>query len=279
MPEDPEVATWEHRINTGRTTPYEPEMKKSPEDPSRRVPKCKSFMSSMFLTLLYHMRCSLSTDLANDTFSRDNSKPLWQPNSRYISVHCSFSRSGIDPIAILYGPIQRCQLVVSSREEHTWRPFLQEKGKTIGSCCWQCEFFLVSYPMFADFSTLFQHAMVIRFGLEANIIGMPRNIYEEIIAHHISGSNKNADKAANLRSFLIPERFKTNCSSSAMRTINILFAFVSDIWVWAIVDFVRLAQGHVISRDIFWDVHDFDTSSQVSVTVCDTYLLINEDIN
>lgn len=118
-----------------------------------------------------------------------------------------------------------------------------------------------------------KHAMVIRFGLEGNVIGMPRDVYNEIIAHDVPGPNSTTEKANNLRSFAIPERFKSPCSSGAVRTINILFAFVSDIWVWTIVDFTRLAQGHVISRDKFWNSQDFDTSSKV----CSSEVLKNID--
>lgn len=110
-----------------------------------------------------------------------------------------------------------------------------------------------------------QHAVTIHFGLEAHIIGMPRNVYSEIIQNDIPGPNEDPERAEMVRSFIIPPRFTVkNSSPNTTRTINILVAFVSSEWAWALVDFVRLGRVHVTSRDKVYTASDFDVTSPVS---------------
>lgn len=106
----------------------------------------------------------------------------------------------------------------------------------------------------------FQHAVTFHFGLEAHIIGMPRTVYNEIVASEIPSL-----RAEHVRSFVIPSRFtEPNSSPVNPRTINILAAFVSPSWAWTFVDFSRLGRFHVQSRDAVYEASEFDCSSYVS---------------
>ncbi|KAL1729338.1 hypothetical protein EV714DRAFT_273772 [Schizophyllum commune] len=92
------------------------------------------------------------------------------------------------------------------------------------------------------------HCLVIRFGLEGHLMRFNRQDFDEIIAMDVPGPNKNKSKAARLRSFKVPARFCEALSSETdNRTVNIFAALVLDDWVWAVVDFARLVQMHVVS--------------------------------
>lgn len=93
---------------------------------------------------------------------------------------------------------------------------------------------------------------------------MPRSVYNEIVQNDIPGPNEDPERADKVRSFVIPPRFTVkNSSPNTLRTINILAAFVSPNWAWAIVDFVRLGRIHIISRDQVYTALDFDVTSPV----------------
>lgn len=93
---------------------------------------------------------------------------------------------------------------------------------------------------------------------------MPRSVYSEIIRNDIPGPHENPERAETVRSFVIPPRFTVkNSSPNTTRTINILAAFVSPIWAWALVDFVRLGRFNVSSRDKAFTASDFDLTSPV----------------
>lgn len=116
--------------------------------------------------------------------------------------------------------------------------------------------------------TLFnlQHATIISFALESHIMGMKRSDYDEITSFSVDGSS---GKERNLKhSFLIPDRFHEGSSSPSKRTVNILLAWVSDDWVWVLVDFARLARFYIISRDIPWSSADIQPNSDVSKFPC-----------
>ncbi|KAF7967022.1 hypothetical protein HWV62_36223 [Athelia sp. TMB] len=107
-----------------------------------------------------------------------------------------------------------------------------------------------------------QHATVISFALEAHIIGMKRSDFDDIISVSVPGSNK---KKSHLQhSFVVPSRFHESTSSSAtQRTVNIFIAWVSEDWVWALVDFSRLVRFYIISRNIEWTAGDLKPDSLV----------------
>lgn len=106
-----------------------------------------------------------------------------------------------------------------------------------------------------------QHATIISFALESHIMGMARSDYDEITSISVDGSGK--DK--NLKqSFLIPARFREVSSSPSQRTANIMLAWVSDDWVWTLVDFERLARFYIVSRDLPWSSADIQPNSAVS---------------
>lgn len=93
-------------------------------------------------------------------------------------------------------------------------------------------------------------------------MGMKRCVYDEIISTSVDGTS--ADRANIQQSFVVPSRFCEATSSTARRTINILAAWISNEWVWALVDFDRLARFHVISRDEPWSSADIQPDSLVS---------------
>lgn len=79
------------------------------------------------------------------------------------------------------------------------------------------------------------------------------------------GPNANKTKASKLRTFLLPERFiEPGTSQRKKRTINILAAIVGSNFVWALVDFSRLTQFHVVSRTRQFDASDLRPGSEVS---------------
>lgn len=96
---------------------------------------------------------------------------------------------------------------------------------------------------------------------------MPRSVYSEIVQNDIPGPHENPEQAETVRSFVIPPRFTVkNSSPNTVRTINILAAFVSPKWAWALVDFVRLGRFNITSRDKVFTASDFDVTSPVMVS-------------
>lgn len=92
---------------------------------------------------------------------------------------------------------------------------------------------------------------------------MPKKLYHEIISNDIPGADQ--ERGESVRSFQLPSHLTVSGSSKTThQTVNIHAAFVSDLWVWAIVDFTRFLLLHVISRDRFWKVTDFQMMSMVS---------------
>ncbi|KAF7966024.1 hypothetical protein HWV62_40459 [Athelia sp. TMB] len=107
-----------------------------------------------------------------------------------------------------------------------------------------------------------QHATVISFALEAHIIGMKRSDFDDIISVSVPGSNK--EKSHLQHSFVVPSRFHESTSSSATRrTVNIFIAWVSEDWVWALVNFSCLVRFYIISRNIEWTAGDLKPDSLV----------------
>lgn len=93
-----------------------------------------------------------------------------------------------------------------------------------------------------------QHAVTISFGLELHIMGMPQAAYEETICDCIPGPNGNRHKANLLRTFVVPQQFIEEHSSKRKCTVNILAAWISDQYVWILVDFTHLVCFHVFSQ-------------------------------
>lgn len=116
---------------------------------------------------------------------------------------------------------------------------------------------------------LYQHALLLHFGLEAHLLRLRRPDYDEIVSHDVPGPNPDGPKSKLLRSFVMPDRFITPKSSNngKERTVNILAAFISDTEALPLVDFARLARIHVISRDDIWTELDLDPSSPVRILI------------
>lgn len=92
-------------------------------------------------------------------------------------------------------------------------------------------------------------------------MGMTRSDYDEITAVSVDGTGEDGNLK---QSFLIPSRFTEASSSYSLeRTINIMVAWVSDCWVWALVDFSRLARFYILSRDLPWSSADINPNSAV----------------
>lgn len=108
-----------------------------------------------------------------------------------------------------------------------------------------------------------QHAITVSFGLEAHIMGMTKACFDEIVSTSITGSN--VDRGDRQHSFLVPRRFNEESSSNPdkPRTVNIFLAWVSQSWVWALVDFSRLVRFQVVSRDKHWSLDDMIPASTV----------------
>ena len=127
-----------------------------------------------------------------------------------------------------------------------------------------------------------QHCLVIRFGLEGHLMRFNRQDFDEIIAMDVPGPNKSKSKAARLRSFKVPARFYEALSSETdNRTVNIFAALVLDDWVWAVVDFARLVQMHVVSIGRHFVEEDLQPGSAVSRFLksnFDIYSLICADL-
>lgn len=92
---------------------------------------------------------------------------------------------------------------------------------------------------------------------------LKREIYQEILPSCRPGPNKDAAKADLLQSFQIPARFTEDYSSSSDRLVNIFAAWVSDEYVWALVDFARIVRFHVMSRDAIWQKSELTPNSKV----------------
>lgn len=106
--------------------------------------------------------------------------------------------------------------------------------------------------------------MVIRFGLEANVIKFARKDFDEITSACIPGPSTDLAKAEKLRRFPAPDHLRSAYSSTSTRSFTIFAAVVCDDDVWAILDFGRIVQLHIISRNKIWTKADFKIGSKVS---------------
>jgi hypothetical protein len=86
-----------------------------------------------------------------------------------------------------------------------------------------------------------------------------------IISQDCPGPNKDAIKADQIRTFLIPKRLIIpNSSSTCPRTIKIFAAFISEKWVYVLSDFSGLVRMHVRSKQSPWTKEDLIPGSIVS---------------
>ncbi|KAK6981428.1 hypothetical protein R3P38DRAFT_3293768 [Favolaschia claudopus] len=120
------------------------------------------------------------------------------------------------------------------------------------------------YPFVAHHGA--QHILVCHFGLEGEILTVPRYIYDQVIARSVPGNNPNAAKAERLRSFLIPRKYVDPGAreDNSLYKINILAAVVMEEDAFIVCDFARITQIHVISNSRFWTEEDMSPGSEVS---------------
>lgn len=107
--------------------------------------------------------------------------------------------------------------------------------------------------------------MVIRFGLEANLIKFTRKDFDEITSICVPGPNAEPAKAAKLRRFALPDHLCSAYSSTGTRSLTIFAAIICEDDVWAVLDFGRIVQLHVISRNEIWSKDDFKIGSKVTL--------------
>jgi hypothetical protein len=101
-------------------------------------------------------------------------------------------------------------------------------------------------------------------GLEGHIFGMNLLDFLEIIRNDIPGPNDDPEKAEQIRTFILPDRFIVPGSSDRRpRTIKIFAAFISADWVYVLSDFSGLARTHVKSKDTPWTREDLAVGSKV----------------
>lgn len=86
----------------------------------------------------------------------------------------------------------------------------------------------------------------------------------EIIANDTPGPNNDPEKAEQIRTFIIPDRFIVSGSSKTRpRTIKIFVAFISPEWVYVVSDFSGLVKMHIRSKDTPWTREDLVVGSEV----------------
>jgi hypothetical protein len=106
---------------------------------------------------------------------------------------------------------------------------------------------------------------------------MKRKIFDTLMNNCVPGPNSDRKKADLLRTFKIPDDLIEEHSSSSNRTVNVFAAWISEEYVWILVDFARLVRFHIISRAKPWSKDDLKPTSPVSILhslICDTIALI-----
>lgn len=96
----------------------------------------------------------------------------------------------------------------------------------------------------------------------------------------IPGASKTKARAAKMRSFAVPEEFHENLThenskDKGLRRANIFFALVSADHAWLLLDFARLVQYHVISRDEPFRAEEFLPTSSVSTLISGVFVLLS----
>lgn len=100
------------------------------------------------------------------------------------------------------------------------------------------------------FSHLFpsQHALVCHLGLEGNITAMDVEDFRLVVAECVPGPNKDPVKAAQMRSFVLPAKFREpTARSQEESTTSVLGAIVTPQKAYVVTDFSRIACLHVVS--------------------------------
>jgi hypothetical protein len=105
---------------------------------------------------------------------------------------------------------------------------------------------------------------MVHFALEGTLSLIPVADFQEITSSCCPGPNSDKAKAARLRSFLLPEKFKEPGSQEGSRTINIFAAIVMKEKAIIITGFSRMVRIHVISRT--QNFLDFDIAIETEVS-------------
>lgn len=98
-------------------------------------------------------------------------------------------------------------------------------------------------------------------------MGMPREVYNEIISQDEVGPNDSGSKAAKLRVYPVPSRFTVKGSSKERRWLCIYLAIVSDTYVYVVEDFSRLARLWFKSRSRLWLRDEVSVKGDVSYEI------------
>ncbi|KAL7278898.1 hypothetical protein ACG7TL_006729 [Trametes sanguinea] len=103
------------------------------------------------------------------------------------------------------------------------------------------------------------HAIRVHFGLEGTMAVIPTQAYHEMIARDCPGSNKDPRKAAQMRSFVVPEELVVAGARNPeghKQTIAVFAALVGEEQTLVMVDHNRLLQIHVMSLARPWTKDD-----------------------
>ncbi|KAJ7079275.1 hypothetical protein B0H15DRAFT_914148 [Mycena belliarum] len=92
------------------------------------------------------------------------------------------------------------------------------------------------------------HALVCHLGLEGNITPMDIEDFNLIVSECVPGPNKDPKKAAQMRSFVLPAKFREAAARSQDETtITVLGALLTALKAYVISDFNRITRLHVVS--------------------------------
>lgn len=109
-----------------------------------------------------------------------------------------------------------------------------------------------------------QHAVVIRFALEASLVRIQTSVFFEIISKTVDGPSRDGRKSKKMRSFLLPKRYFVNAPDPEKdRLGNFFAAIVCDDYTWVLCDFARLVQITLFARLTPWLDADLSLDSKV----------------
>lgn len=96
--------------------------------------------------------------------------------------------------------------------------------------------------------------------------------FKLIVAKCVPGANDDPMKAAQMRSFVLPAKFREpTARSQEESTINVLGAIVTDQKAYVVTDFSRIARLHVVSSSRKFTEEDLTPKSSVGLL---SFLLI-----
>ncbi|KAJ2981406.1 hypothetical protein NUW54_g10877 [Trametes sanguinea] len=114
------------------------------------------------------------------------------------------------------------------------------------------------------------HAVRVHFGLEGTMVIMPTQAFNKMIQNDCPGSNKDPGKAAQMRSFIVPDELTVKGARNTdgrKQTMAVFAALVGQEDTLVMVDHNRLLRIHIMSLARPWDEQDLTPESEVSTPV------------